>query len=82
MVNKSRIPPKESALPGRPHKMPVQRHTLSTARGRGAVSRGIERAVFGLGCFWGAERKFWQLPGVYIDRRRLRGRPHAKPDLP
>ncbi len=42
---------------------------------------GIEPAIFGMGCFWGAERKFWQAARRLHDRRRLRGRLHAEPDL-
>ena len=42
---------------------------------------GIERVVVGMGCFWGAERLFWQAPGRLHHRRRLRGRDHAEPDL-
>ena len=42
---------------------------------------GIERAIFGMGCFWGAERMFWQAPGRLHDRGRLRGRLHAEPDV-
>ena len=66
MVDKSHIPPKESALPGRPHKMPVpETHFVNGARLEEPFPEGYQRASFGLGCFWGAERKFWQLPGVY-----------------
>ena len=42
---------------------------------------GFEHVVFGMGCFWGAERKFWQAAGRVHDRRRLRRRLHAEPDL-
>ena len=42
---------------------------------------GLERAVFGMGCFWGAEKKFWQLPRRLQHRRRLRRRADAEPDL-
>jgi peptide-methionine (S)-S-oxide reductase len=60
------MPPKESALPGRPDKMPVpDAHFVNGARLEPPFPAGVERALFGLGCFWGAERKFWQLPGVY-----------------
>jgi peptide-methionine (S)-S-oxide reductase len=65
-VDKTRMPPKESALPGRPDKMPVpDAHFVNGARLEPPFPAGVERALFGLGCFWGAERKFWQLPGVY-----------------
>jgi peptide-methionine (S)-S-oxide reductase len=42
-----------------------ERHFVSGARLSPPFPEGLERAIFGMGCFWGAERKFWQLPGVY-----------------
>jgi peptide-methionine (S)-S-oxide reductase len=66
MFNKTRLPTKDSALPGREERMPVpETHFVSGARLQAPFPEGLERAVFGLGCFWGAERKFWELPGVY-----------------
>jgi peptide-methionine (S)-S-oxide reductase len=66
MLNKLRMPAKDDALPGRQEPMPVpERHFVNGARLQEPFPDGAERAVFGLGCFWGAERKFWQLPGVY-----------------
>jgi peptide-methionine (S)-S-oxide reductase len=57
----------EQALPGRTDQtMPVpERHTVLGTPLVGPWPEGVETAVFGLGCFWGAERKFWQVPGVY-----------------
>ena len=73
MFNKTRLPTKEAALPGRSEAMPVpETHFVNGAPIKGPFPAGLEQAVFGLGCFWGAERKFWQLPGVYTHRRRLR----------
>jgi peptide-methionine (S)-S-oxide reductase len=56
----------EEALPGRDNEMPVpeSHHVLGT-RLTPPFPDGLEHAVFGLGCFWGAERKFWETPGVY-----------------
>ena len=66
MFNKTRMPAKDDALQGRAEKMPVpEKHVVSGARLEPPFPDGTERAMFGLGCFWGAERKFWELPGVY-----------------
>jgi peptide-methionine (S)-S-oxide reductase len=66
MHNKLRMPAKEDALPGRQEKMPVpESHFVNGARIAEPFPAGLQQALFGLGCFWGAERKFWQLPGVY-----------------
>ena len=63
---KLRMPTPEEALPGRdtPMKVPA-RHVVTGAPLKPPFPDGIETAMFGLGCFWGAERMFWQLPGVY-----------------
>jgi len=64
--DKRRLPVPEEALPGRPEKMPIpEAHFVNGARLAEPFPEGLERAVFGMGCFWGAEKKFWQLPGVY-----------------
>jgi peptide-methionine (S)-S-oxide reductase len=66
MFSKARMPAKDDALPGRPDTMPVpEKHFVNGARLQPPFPDRMERAVFGLGCFWGAERKFWELPGVY-----------------
>ncbi len=60
------MPAPESALPGRTEKMPVpERHYVNGHPLTPPFPAGLEQAMFGMGCFWGAERKFWQLPGVY-----------------
>ena len=59
------LPTTAEALPGRPQQMHVaDRHFVTGAPLAGPFAAGLETAVFGLGCFWGAERKFWQTPGV------------------
>ena len=63
---KVRMPTAEEALPGRTTPMPVPaRHTVLGTPLAPPYPEGFERAIFGLGCFWGAERRFWQLPGVH-----------------
>lgn len=60
------IPKPEEALPGRAEQMPVPAaHFVNGNRLKPPFPEGMEMAMFGMGCFWGAERKFWQLNGVY-----------------
>src|ERR687891_453520 len=64
---KARMPTPEEALPGRTDKqmeVPTQHVVLGTPL-KPPFPDGLESAQFGLGCFWGAERKFWETPGVY-----------------
>lgn len=63
---KTRMPTPDGALPGRTEAMPVvNRHYVNGHPIKPPFPEGLELAMFGLGCFWGAERKFWQAPGVY-----------------
>ncbi len=60
------MPTADQALPGRSQSMAVpDKHYVNGNRLTAPFPDGLDKAVFGLGCFWGAERKFWQLPGVY-----------------
>jgi len=60
------LPTPDTALPGRDQAMPVPpRHDVLGTPLLPPFPDGMEQAVFGLGCFWGAERKFWPLDGVY-----------------
>ena len=63
---KLEIPSQDEALPGRSQEMPVPaKHFVNFHPIKEPFPAGLEKAVFGMGCFWGAERKFWEAPGVY-----------------
>ena len=66
MMGKMKMPDAASALPGRQERMPVPAaHHVNGHPLEPPYPDGMEKTVFGLGCFWGAERCFWQLDGVY-----------------
>ena len=63
---KHAMPSADDALPGREETMPVpETHHVSGNPMQGPWPEGTRRAMFGMGCFWGVERMFWQLSGVY-----------------
>jgi peptide-methionine (S)-S-oxide reductase len=63
---KARLPKPEEALPGRSTRMPVaKRHFVNGAPLVPPFPAGLKLATFGMGCFWGAEKKFWQQEGVF-----------------
>jgi peptide-methionine (S)-S-oxide reductase len=64
---KLQLPSRAEALPGRTEPMPVpDRHYVNGNPLKPPFPEGLETAMFGLGCFWGAERKFWQKDGVFV----------------
>jgi peptide-methionine (S)-S-oxide reductase len=64
--NPSSLPSKTEALPGRAEPMPVpDSHFVNRHRLQPPFPAGLQQAMFGMGCFWGAERKFWAIDGVY-----------------
>ncbi len=70
MIDKTQKISKEQALPGRDQEMPLEpKHAVNGHSMKPPFSnngKSLEQIVLGLGCFWGAERKFWQLDGVYV----------------
>lgn len=68
MLNKKlKLPAPGEALPGRSNPIPTAtRHFVNKRPLAGPYPDGLEVAYFGMGCFWGAERLFWQLPGVIV----------------
>jgi peptide-methionine (S)-S-oxide reductase len=64
---KTEMPSAAEALKGRDFAIPTaNKHFVNGAPLKGPYPAGSEMAIFGLGCFWGAERKFWQVPGVIV----------------
>jgi peptide-methionine (S)-S-oxide reductase len=64
---KTAMPDASQALPGRPQPIPTaETHFVNGRPLKGPYPEGLETALFGLGCFWGAERVFWQIDGVYV----------------
>jgi peptide-methionine (S)-S-oxide reductase len=65
LSKKTTIPAHDAALPGRTSPLPISgKHFVNGTNIKQPAAAGLEAAIFGLGCFWGAERKFWQIPGV------------------
>jgi peptide-methionine (S)-S-oxide reductase len=77
---KNQVPSKENALPGRSEKMPIAgKHFVSGAPLVPPFPAEMKMATFGLGCFWGAEKLFWNLPGVYSTQVGYAGGPTPNP---
>ncbi|MGH6866815.1 MAG: peptide-methionine (S)-S-oxide reductase MsrA [Methyloceanibacter sp.] len=74
------MPSPGEALPGRAQAIATaETHFVNGARFKGPYSAGAQMALFGLGCFWGAERKFWELPGVCVTAVGYAGGPTPNP---
>jgi peptide-methionine (S)-S-oxide reductase len=79
--NKSAMPSATDALPGRSDAMPVpERHFVNGHSMTGPFDEHLQEAVFGLGCFWGAERRFWEAEGVYSTAAGYSGGVTPNPD--
>lgn len=76
----SEIPSAADALPGRNIPMPVpEHHFVNKNPLKGPFPDGLEQVIVGIGCFWGAERIFWNLPGVYVTAVGYTGGPTPNP---
>ena len=74
------MPSREEALPGRSQPLPTAKtHFVNGAALKGPYPQGFATAMFGLGCFWGAERKFWEIPGVHVTAVGYAGGPTPNP---
>ena len=74
------VPSSADALPGRAQALPTaENHFVNGVPLKGLYPEGFEKAMFGLGCFWGAERKFWSLPGVHVTAVGYAGGPTPNP---
>ncbi len=61
------MPNRNTALPGRVTAIPTaEKHAVTGRALKGPYPEGMAKAMFGLGCFWGAERVFWRIPGVWV----------------
>lgn len=66
-TRKIQLPTREQALPGRTESMKIpERHFVNGNPLAPPFPEGLQMSLFGLGCFWGAERKFWSCPGVFV----------------
>ena len=80
LKKKSAMPEPGAALPGRPDPIPTaETHFVNGRPLKGPYPEGLEQAMFGMGCFWGVERMFWKLPGVWVTAAGYAGGETANP---
>jgi len=80
---KQKLPSAAEALPGRDQPIPTSDlHHVSHRPIHGPYPEGLQTALFGMGCFWGAERLFWQTPGVYVTAVGYAGGQTPNPTYP
>ncbi len=78
--DKTRMPAPGDALPGRDQALPTaERHFINDSAIKGPYPTGSQLATFGMGCFWGAEKLFWQTPGVLSTSVGYAGGPTPNP---
>lgn len=83
MSQKVNLPRPQDALPGRATQIPTASTHFVTGRPlRGALPGGLEVVYFGMGCFWGVERLFWQIPGVWLTAAGYQGGITPNPTYP
>lgn len=83
MSQKVNLPLPQDALPGRVTQIPTASTHFVTGRPlRGALPEGLEVVYFGMGCFWGVERLFWQVPGVWLTAAGYQGGITPNPTYP
>jgi peptide-methionine (S)-S-oxide reductase len=67
LLKKTSMPSREAALEGRAHAIPTaETHFVNGRPLKGPYAEGSQMAMFGMGCFWGIERAFWKVPGVWV----------------
>jgi peptide-methionine (S)-S-oxide reductase len=82
-IRSTAMPTAAQALPGRPEPMPLdERHFVNGHRMSPPFPAGLKLAMFGMGCFWGAERLFWQLAGVHSTAAGYAGGTTPNPTYP
>jgi peptide-methionine (S)-S-oxide reductase len=80
LFKKPEMPAPGTALPGRPEPIPTaETHFVNGRPLKGPHPEGLARAMFGMGCFWGVERMFWKLPGVWVTAVGYAGGETANP---